>query len=124
MTQQSASSQQLNDTLSPNAVVELSEPDFKPTIAGNSVVFIDFWAPWCGPCRTFAPVYEAAAKKHPEFVFAKVNVDEQQQLAVKFGIRAIPTLAVFKDQAVVFSQAGALPPTTLDQIVQQAADQE
>src|SRR4051794_37440911 len=84
------------------------------------MVIIDFWAPWCGPCRGFAPVYEKASETHTDVVFAKVNTDEQQELAGSFGIRSIPTLMVFRDQVILFQQAGALPGNALEQVITQA----
>jgi thioredoxin len=99
------------------AVIALSTDGFDEILQTHSTVIVDFWAPWCGPCRSFAPIYEATAEKHPATLFAKVNVDEQQQLAARYGIRAIPTLMVFHKQQPVFSQPGALPPAVLEELV-------
>jgi thioredoxin 1 len=84
------------------------------------MVIIDFWAPWCGPCRGFAPVFEAASEKYPDIVFAKVNSDDEQELAGHFGIRSIPTLMVFREKVILFSEAGALPAAGLDSVIAQA----
>ena len=83
-------------------------------------VIVDFWAPWCGPCRNFAPVYEAASEKYPDIVFAKVNTEEEQGIAAAFGIRSIPTLMVFRDQIVLYGQPGALPAGQFEQLIEQA----
>ena len=99
--------------------VELTHENFEATIRGNPMVIVDFWAPWCGPCRGFAPVYEKASEQHQDVVFAKVNTDEQQELAGAFGIRSIPTLMVFRDQVILFQQAGALPGSALEQVITQ-----
>ena len=100
--------------------VELTHENFETAIRGNPIVIVDFWAPWCGPCRGFAPVYEKASEAHQDVVFAKVNTDEQQELAGAFGIRSIPTLMVFRDQVILFQQAGALPGNALEEVITQA----
>ena len=102
------------------ATVELTKDNFEQTVNGNPIVIVDFWAPWCGPCRGFAPVFEKASESHPDVVFAKVNSDEQQELAGAFNIRSIPTLMVFRENVILFQQAGALPGQALEQVLTQA----
>jgi thioredoxin len=102
------------------ATVELTKDNFEQTVNENSMVIVDFWAPWCGPCRGFAPVYEKASETHQDVVFAKVNTDEQQELAGAFQIRSIPTLMVFREKVILFQQAGALPGQALEQVITQA----
>ncbi len=102
------------------ATVELTKDNFESTVNDNSMVIVDFWAPWCGPCRGFAPVYEKASETHKDVVFAKVNTDEQQELAGAFQIRSIPTLMVFREKVILFQQAGALPGQALEQVITQA----
>ena len=101
------------------AIQELNESNFASVLTESNTVIIDFWAPWCGPCRQFAPTFEAAAEKHPDIVFAKVNTEEQQQLAASFNIRSIPTLMIFREKVMLFNQAGALPPAALEDLIQQ-----
>jgi len=101
------------------ATIELTNENFQGTIDDNDVVLIDFWASWCGPCQSFGPVFEAASEKNPEMVFAKVNTEEQMELAAYFQVRSIPMLAIFKEQIMVFAQPGALPGSALDQLIAQ-----
>jgi thioredoxin 1 len=102
------------------ATIELNKDNFSQTIADNSMVVIDFWAPWCAPCRAFAPTYEAASEQHPDLVFAKLNTEAEQEIAAAFNIRSIPTLMIFRDQIILFAEAGALAPTHLEQVLTQA----
>jgi thioredoxin len=102
------------------ATLELNADNFKQTINDNATVIIDFWAPWCAPCRGFAPTFEATSEKHAGIVFAKVNTEEQQEIAGAFSIRSIPTLMIFRDQIVIYSEAGALPAAALEQLIGQA----
>jgi len=99
------------------ATVDLRDDDFEQVVLGNDIVVIDFWAPWCGPCRSFAPVYEEASERHPGVVFAKVNTEEQQELAEACEIRSIPTLMIFRERILLFAQPGALAPGDLDAVL-------
>ena len=99
------------------ATAELGAANFEQAITDNEIVFVDFWASWCGPCRAFAPVFEKAALGHPDIVFGKVNTETEQALAGAAGIRSIPTLMAFRDGVLVFSQPGALPASALEQVI-------
>ena len=99
------------------STVDLTTETFESTIADNDVVLLDFWASWCGPCRQFAPTFEAASEKHTDIVFAKVNTEEQQELAAAAQISSIPTLMAFRDGICVFAQPGALPPAALEELI-------
>ncbi len=103
------------------ATIELTKENFEATINGNDTVLVDYWAPWCGPCRQFAPVFESMSESHPGVVFAKVNTEEEQEIAGHFQIRSIPTLMVFREQVVVFSQPGAVPPAGLESVIEKVA---
>lgn len=102
------------------ATVEVTQENFHQIVSQNNLVLVDFWASWCGPCRSFAPVYEAASIKFPGAIFAKVNTEEQQELAAYFQIRSIPTLMIFRENILIFSQPGSLPAAALDQIIEKA----
>jgi thioredoxin reductase (NADPH) len=100
------------------ATRNITTAEFNDTINDNEIVLVDFWASWCGPCRAFAPTYEASSEKHPGVVYAKVDTEAEQQLAAAADIRGIPTLMAFKKGTLVFNQAGALPPAALEDLVQ------
>lgn len=101
------------------ATITLTSDNFKDVINNNDIVIVDFWADWCGPCRSFAPTFEAAAEKHPEIAFCKVNTEEEREMAAGFNIRSIPTLMVFREQVILYAEAGALSASALDQLVEQ-----
>jgi thioredoxin reductase (NADPH) len=101
---------------------DITAEQFNDTINDNDIVLVDFWASWCGPCRAFAPTFQASSEKHPDIVHAKVDTEAEQQLAAAAEIRSIPTLMAFKRGKLVFNQAGALPPAALEDLVQQVKD--
>ena len=103
------------------AVIELNKDNLEETINNNPFVIIDFWAPWCGPCQSFAPTFEKVSEEFPDVVFAKVNTEDEQEIAAHFQIRSIPTLMIFRDQIIIYAEAGALPEPSLRQLLEQAA---
>jgi thioredoxin len=102
------------------ATIEITKDNFEEVVTKNSMVILDFWAAWCGPCKAFAPAFEAASEKYPDVVFGKINTEEQQELAGHFQIRSIPNVMLFRDQVVLFSQPGAMPPAGIDSVIEQA----
>ncbi|KOG35128.1 thioredoxin [Streptomyces wedmorensis] len=102
------------------STVELTKDNFDEVVSGNEFVLIDFWASWCGPCRQFGPIFEAASERHEDLVFAKVDTEAQQELAAAFEIRSIPTLMIVRDNVAVFAQPGALPEAALEDVIGQA----
>ncbi len=104
------------------ATIALTKDNFEQVVNGNDMVLVDFWAPWCGPCKGFAPVFEASSEKHTDIVFGKVNTDDEQDLAASFNIRSIPTLMFFREKVILISQAGALPGSALEQVITQGRE--
>ncbi len=104
------------------ATIELTKENFNDTAENNEIVMVDFWAPWCGPCRNFGPIYEEVSEKYEDIVFGKINTEEQQELAGHFQIRSIPTLMIMREKVIVFSQPGMLPVNALDEVIQRARD--
>lgn len=102
------------------ATVDLTKENFEQVVTGNDVVIVDFWAPWCAPCRAFAPTFEQASEQHADVVFAKVNTEEEQEVAGAFNIRSIPTLMVFRENVILYAEAGSLPAQALEQVITQA----
>ncbi len=103
------------------ATVEITAENFEEVVSNNDLVFIDFWASWCGPCRSFAPTYEKVSEQYPTAVFAKVDTEAEQGLAASFNIMSIPTLMIIREQVVLFSQAGALPESALIDLIEKAS---
>lgn len=99
------------------ATVDLTQENFESTILENDFVIVDFWAPWCGPCRAFAPVYDQVSENHPDIIFAKVDTEAEQAIAGSFQIRSIPTLMVFREKVIIYSQPGSLPASGLEDLI-------
>ncbi|MCW9024669.1 MAG: thioredoxin [Gammaproteobacteria bacterium] len=104
------------------ATVEMNKENFQEVIENNDFIIIDFWAPWCGPCQSFGPVYEEISEKYPDIVFAKVDTQTEQELGGMFNIRSIPTLMIFREQVIIYSEAGALPGQAFEKLIAQAKE--
>jgi len=102
--------------------IDMTTESFEETITNNDIVFVDFWATWCGPCKSFAPIYESMAEKYPDIVFAKVNTEEQQELAAQFQIRSIPTLMIFREKVILFAQPGMLMEQQMEELIKQVKE--
>jgi len=104
------------------AVIELTKDNFEQVITENDFVIVDYWAPWCGPCRSFAPTFSAVSEDHPNIVFAKLNTEEEQEIAAHFQIRSIPTLMIFRERVIIFNQPGAMPESGFRDLITKASE--
>lgn len=102
------------------ALIELTQENFDSTIEANPLVIIDFWASWCGPCKSFAPIFEQAAKEYPDIVFAKVDTENQPQLSQDFNVRSIPMVMIIKEQVIIYAESGAVPAKAFKELIEQA----